>query len=230
MMRSTSVPIERKENIYEHSDIVIPQPSCSNVVPVPKHRPKSFSMARTKIRKDSTLKLKGNLANEKTKANGNVRNATQNSSFQSKQKLKIDLTSKLQTIKEKSKGKSTAGNEDAKSRPKLQDISFVKSSESKRVITKIKKDIGEEKKEDDLSVWNDHGDNQVFSNKTKDFQLIGNQAGTSRTNVRINNYAKASSVKLKRSKRPLRRLTTATDAPIKIDKLKKRKIVKNQLT
>lgn len=237
-MRSTSVPIERKENIYENREAINTQPSCSNVVNVSRARPKSFTNIRSKMRKEAGSKLKSATSNEKSKSTTNVR------PVQSvpRQKLKVDVTSKLQTIKEKQPKSKTNESDETTSmnnRLKLREICFIKGSEGKRMIAKYKGKSDDPKSgsEDNLIVAWDHANNpQVFSHKTKgpgiqDIKPLVPDAGPSKVGVfRVHNFAKSTSTKNKRNKRPLRRLTTATEAPTKMDKLKKRKILKSQTT
>lgn len=242
-MRSTSVPVERKENIYESGDCSPSQPTCSKVFTVPRSRPKSFISVRSKTRKEGTLKLKPNVGNEKSKSITNLKSASSLHCL-AKQKIKANTSSKLQTIKEK-QSKARSSESDDSGRIKLREICFIKSSEGKRMIAKYKTKSDRKGSEDNLIVAWDNGNHpQVYSHKTRgsdvqDLKPFGDDAGPSKNGpFRVHNFAKFTPVKpvksakpnKKRSKRPLRRLTSASDSSAKKDKLKKRKILKSQTT
>ncbi|KAB0802410.1 hypothetical protein PPYR_04596 [Photinus pyralis] len=203
-VHSTSVvPVERKENICASSPRNSSQPSCSNIVTVPRPRPKVlFDSTRSKSRKESTLKLKGNTTVEKSKSASNVKHSQ---SRHNATKLK---SVKLDAIKEKEQ----------------------KGTEGKRMIAKYKgKCDGRKGSDSDLIVqWDSHNAAQVFSHKVKGYGIkalpsLGGDPGPTKGLFRVYNFSKS-----KKSKRPLRRLASSNDVPTKIDKHKKRRTLKGQ--
>uniref|UniRef100_A0A1Y1L9X4 tubulin-glutamate carboxypeptidase n=1 Tax=Photinus pyralis TaxID=7054 RepID=A0A1Y1L9X4_PHOPY len=222
-VHSTSVvPVERKENICASSPRNSSQPSCSNIVTVPRPRPKVlFDSTRSKSRKESTLKLKGNTTVEKSKSASNVKHSQ---SRHNATKLK---SVKLDAIKEKEqKGTNTEN----PSRLKLHEICFLKGTEGKRMIAKYKgKCDGRKGSDSDLIVqWDSHNAAQVFSHKVKGYGIkalpsLGGDPGPTKGLFRVYNFSKS-----KKSKRPLRRLASSNDVPTKIDKHKKRRTLKGQ--
>lgn len=111
-------------------------------------------------------------------------------------------------------------------RIKLREICFVKSSEGKRVIAKYKTedDIGEDMDDSLIVAWDSRNNAQLFSHKGK--AMTSTQTEAPRKGAfRVHNFAKTTiSSRNKKIKRPLRRITT--DISVKVDKLKKRRILK----
>lgn len=111
-------------------------------------------------------------------------------------------------------------------RIKLREICFVKGVDGKRVIAKYKtEDNSDEGMDDSLIVsWDKSNNAQVFAHKGKTPAVTAQEASRKGT-FRIHNFAKTTiASRNKKIKRPLRRITT--DISIKVDKLKKRKILK----
>ncbi|KAK5650757.1 hypothetical protein RI129_001786 [Pyrocoelia pectoralis] len=209
------VPIERKENICSSSHNYPAQPSCShNILAVPRSRPKLYNATKSKFRKESTLKLKGNTTPEKPKLSSNVVKNSQ--SRHSTPKLK---SAKIDVIKEKEqKGTNTEN----LSRLKLHEICFLKGTEGKRMIAKYKgKCDGKKGSDSDLIIqWDNHNKAQVFSHKVKGYGIktlpsLGGDAGPPKSLFRVYNFSKSKKTKL-------RRLSSATDVK-KVNKHKKRR-------
>ncbi|KAJ8965625.1 hypothetical protein NQ314_004017 [Rhamnusium bicolor] len=212
--RSASIPLERKENL-----VVMPSSSKSII-----RLNKSF---KAKSRKDLTLKSK-NIASEKiTKPAINRIKKTTN--VVTPQKVKLDITTKLQTIRE-SLDKQKADSDSIH----LQEICFIKNSEGKTVIAKYKNK--------DNTVFNDNlvvswdastSKPQIFTQKTRTssapsylphFPISFSEPGTSKQQggFRVHNFSKNVSSKTKLKKVSLRRLASATDVLGKVDKKKEK--------
>lgn len=222
-VHSTSVvPVERKENICASSPRNSAQPSCSNSITVPRPRPKVlFDSTRSKSRKESTLKLKGNATVEKSKSASNIKQSQSRHNATKMKSVKLDAIKEIEQ-----KGTTT----ERKSRLKLHEICFLKGTEGKRMIAKYKgKCDGKKGSDSDLIVqWDSHNSAQVFSHKVKGYGIkalpsLGGDTSTAKGVFRVYNFSKT-----KKNKRPLRRLASSTDVPIKIDKHKKRRTLKGQ--
>lgn len=114
-------------------------------------------------------------------------------------------------------------------RIKLREICFVKGVDGKRVIAKYKtEDNSDEGMDDSLIVsWDKSNNAQVFTHKGNAPAVTAQEANRKGT-FRVHNFAKTTiASRNKKIKRPLRRITT--DISIKVDKLKKRKILKAAL-
>lgn len=210
--RSGSIPLDRKENLA--------QPGSS------KSGSRLNKCFKVKSRKDLTLKSK-NAAIEKT-AKAAIAKNKKSGNVVTPQKVRLDLTSKLQAIREgpdKSKKDSDSIH--------LREICFIKNNEGKTVIAKYQnKDNA--KFDDNLVVsWSQATTKpQIFTQKTRVSsappypcnKVFLSEPGTSKQSAfRVHNFAKNPS-KAKLKKHPLRRLASATDALGKIDKAKKKKL------
>lgn len=210
--RSTSIPLDRKENLA--------QPGSS------KSGGRLNKCFKVKSRKDLTLKSKNTATEKTTKAT--IAKNKKVGNMVTPQKVRLDLTSKLQTIKEapdKSKKDSDSIH--------LREICFIKNNEGKTVIAKYQnKDNA--KFHDNLVVsWSPATNKpQIFTQKTRISsappypvnKVFLSEPGTSKQSAfRVHNFTKNPS-KTKLKKHPLRRLASATDALGKIDKAKKKKL------
>ncbi|KAF5274442.1 hypothetical protein FQR65_LT04358 [Abscondita terminalis] len=206
-VRSTNVvPIERKENVYALEGTYPSKPTCTNRITVPRLRTKTtLTNVKNKATKETTSAVKEN-ANVKSKSTSTLKLITS----KSVSKLKPN---KLGDIK---KAESSTNDDNTK---------------GKTMIAKYKGKVDGKKGSDaDLVVeWDNYNNTQVFSHKTKGFVPPSSFDFTCNKNLfRVYNFSKT--VKPKKVKRPLRRLTTGTDASAKIEKLKKRKLLKSQKT
>lgn len=234
--RSTSVPIDRKENIAFHSkETSAAQPSCSHVhhsLDKPPTRPVRLNkVTRPKSKRDGQ-KRKGLSGNDKQlKAGNTVQNA--------KQRPKTETCTRIRSIKDANK-KPPFEQSVSTSRIQIQEICFVKGSEGKKVIAKYKREDAPiaSCSENLIVSWDATSSHaQVFSEKESCLDIMGKplrDAATSnkqQSSFRVHNFARTNSnMKIKRSKRNLRRLTTApTESPSKMEKVKKRKKAKGKL-
>lgn len=229
--RSTSVPVDRKENVIEF----VPQPCCSHTSSVASSISIGIQRIKPGLRPNKAANLRNRVKNLKTSNSAEKSNAKSSRTvpvpLNNKQKIKVDITTKLQTTKDSRQSKRSKEEND---RVQLREICFIKDNEGKKVIAKYNK-TDKEMCEDNLIVaWNAGNANpQVFSQKAP---LIPNflagkiidEAGPSKKGMfRVHNFSKNTSfAKTKRNKRNLRRLAGNTDSSGKIDKVKKRKKIK----
>lgn len=235
--RSTSVPVDRKENIaFQAHDIILSQPSCSHV-----HHSTDVHKTRSPKRKSKGLRPKMKLDSLRTKSAANERQSKsinqvstsmQTANSMTKQKLKLEDASHLQTIKEKNRRINSITESD---RLKLHEICFIKGAEGKKVIAKYKSGEKSESFSENLIVsWNGCSSHpHVFSEKESLHTFMPSRnltdAGPSKQGAfRVHNFARSTSF-TKKNKRNLRRLATTPESPVKSDKLKKRKKAKGKL-
>lgn len=222
-VRSANVPIERKENICEIQAAYPTKPTCSNVITVPRVRTKTTlnNIKNKTSMEETTLKTKGNTSNDKSKSTSNLKAmATKVSS------LKLKAV-KLEEIKET----ELKANDENPNKLKLHEICYLKNAEGKTMIAKYKGKIDGKKGSDaDLVVeWDNYNNTQVFSHRTKGYGIPPTfDSSSNKGLVRVYNFSKT--VKSKKSKRPLRRLTTGAETSMKLDILKKRKMLKGKKT
>lgn len=230
--RSTSVPIDRKENVIEF----VPQPCCSHTSSATSSISLGAQRVKPGLRPNKTANLRNRVKNlratnsaEKAvaKANRTVIPVSAN-----KQRLKLDMAAKLATNKDMKQLKKAK--EDSSDRVQLREICFIKDAEGKKVIAKYNK-TDKDVIEDSLIVsWDAGGSGpQVFAQKSPAIPSfltgkIGDEAGPSKKSAfRVHNFSKNTSYsKAKRNKRNLRRLAGNNDSSGKIEKVKKRKKLK----
>lgn len=236
--RSTSVPVERKENIAFHSaDVMTSQPGCSRVrcKTTAQHSHSANRVgksARPKLKRDN-MRFKSGGAEQKPKSTGHI---AHNMSSSTRQHLKMDAASKLQTIKEKSSKLKSVEKQTDSDRVQLREICLIKRNEGKKVIATYKSENADVPDENLIVSWDPSGSHpQVFSQKQPISSFTPskslNEAGPSRQGTfRVHDFTKSSSLtKVKRNKRTLRRLTTPAEPPVKMEKLKKRKKIKSKI-
>ncbi|KAJ8984892.1 hypothetical protein NQ317_002732 [Molorchus minor] len=197
--RSASIPLDRKENLS--------QPGCS------KSAIRLNKCFKAKSRKDLTLKSK-NTASEKT-SKSNISRSRKVSAI-APQRVRLDMNSKLQTIREDSTIQKD------KESIHLQEICFIKSSEEFNDNLVVSWDATDMKP-------------QIFTQKSRissappygiNRPIVMPEPGTStQGHFRIHNFAKNTVSKTKVKKHTLRRLASSTTDVIgKIDKKKKKKL------
>lgn len=238
--RSTSVAVERKENIAFHSaDVMKSQPSCSRVhcKTASQHSHsgnRAGKLVRPKLKRESG-KFKSTGSEQKPKSTGHISHM-QNMSSSARQRLKMDVASKLQTIKEKGSKMKIAEKQTDSDRVQLREICLIKGNEGKKVIATYKSESADVPDENLIVSWDPSGNHpKVFSQKQTVSNITpsksSNEAGPSRQGTfRVHDFTKSGSLtKVKRNKRTLRRLTTPAEPPVKMEKLKKRKKIKTKI-
>lgn len=242
-VRSASVPIERKENIaFPSNDTLLTQPSCSHTSRqgvIPHTRTiRSGKTLKPKMKRDG-FRFKSSPHEKPSKSINHIMHNMQNTNCLVRQRLKIDSTTKLNTIKEKKlKPKCGGTSETDLDRVQLREICFVKDGDGKKVIAKYTSSESKSEDYDDNLIvsWDPSSAHPtVFSQKQSVQTLIPskslNEPGCSKQGgFRVHNFARSGSFnKNKRSKRPLRRLAASADQNPKTDKLKKRKKAKSKI-
>ncbi|KAF5276856.1 hypothetical protein FQA39_LY06407 [Lamprigera yunnana] len=221
---SNTVPIERKENICEIDRTFPTKPSSSGQIAPSRTKQKPVFNSLKTI-KEATLKAKGNTTNEKSKSTGNLKTSPHKSNSVSKLK-----STKLEVIKERDIKNSGPENVN---KLKVHELCYVKNAGGKTLIAKYKGKVDGKKGSDaDLVVeWDNYNNTQVFSHRTKGFGVIPSvfDDKTAKGSCRVYNFSK-NVIKSKKGKRPLRGLGGGTEVATKIDKLKKRKMLKGQKT
>ncbi|XP_018570868.1 cytosolic carboxypeptidase-like protein 5 isoform X2 [Anoplophora glabripennis] len=210
--RGASLPLDRKENLA--------QPGSS------KSGSRLNKCFKVKSRKDLTLKSKNTAAEKITKST--ITRNKKVSNIVTTQKVRLDITSKLQTIREGTDKPKT----DTDS-IHLREICFIKNNEGKTVIAKYQNKDNATFDDNLVVSWSAvNSKPQIFTQKTRIAsappypcgKVFMSEPGTSKqSNFRVHNFTKSSS-KTKLKKHPLRRLASATDALGKIDKSKKKKL------
>ncbi|KAK9707890.1 hypothetical protein QE152_g27559 [Popillia japonica] len=251
--RSTSVPIDRKENMIEF----VPQPCCSHTSSAASSISIGAQRMKPGLRPNKTANLRNRAKNLKAsnsaEKTGTAKGSRPISIASNKQRLKVDLGSKFAANKETKLGGGQKSKEE-NDRVQLREICFIKDNEgSKKVIAKYNK-TDKDPVEDNLIVSWDAGSSnaQVFAQKspiptfltakildepgtpipTFLTAKILDEPGTSKKGAfRVHNFSKNTSYsKAKRNKRSLRRLAGNTDGSGKIEKVKKRKKMKPKVT
>ncbi|KRT84843.1 Peptidase [Oryctes borbonicus] len=229
--RSTSVPIDRKENMIDF----VPQPCCSHT----SSATSSISIGVQRIKPGLRPNKTANLRSRAKNLRGNISSDKMGSKASRKpphtanlQRPKLDIAPKLSINKGQKMAKKTKEETD---RVQLREICFIKDNEgSKKVIAKYNK-TDNAVMEDSLIVSWDAGCSsaQVFAQKAPAMPnfltaKIVDEPGTSKKGAfRVHNFSKHTSfTKVKRNKRNLRRLAGNPDGSGKIEKLKKRKKMK----
>lgn len=232
--RSTSVPVDRKENVIEF----VPQPCCSHTSSVGSSISIGVQRMKPTLRPSKTSNIRNRTKNLKYTTSSEKPNTKSRNPPApiGKQKIKVDLASKLQVVKDLKQPKRQ---KDDSERVQLREICFIKDNDGKKVIAKYNKsDNSQDSCEDNLIVsWEAGSSNaQVFSQKSPIIQnfftgKVLSEAGPSKKGAfRVHNFSKTTSFsKTKRNKRSLRRLAGNTENTGKIDKVKKRKKMKTKV-
>lgn len=196
LKRSKPIPLGRKENLTQTSKSGIRLTKC----------------LKAKSRKDLTLRSK-NSSLDKAKT---MVKSKKNTSVLNPHKVKMDLSTKVQNVKEKlpKEGESVH----------LREICFIKNDEGKTVIAKYDNDHYD----DSLVVsWDKSSKAHLFTHKTRvssapPYLKNISEPGTSNQGaVRVHTFSK-NTISKSKVKKNLRRLASAADVLGKIDKKKKK--------
>ncbi|GLV44189.1 uncharacterized protein CBL_12515 [Carabus blaptoides fortunei] len=246
------VPVERKENMaYPARDSNLTSPSSCSVPPATVTRLFNRSTNRTKglslrprSKRDSNLRSKVRVHNTDM-----PQTITSNRSVQSTssviQKMKNDSeTGQSKESPKRIKVTSNYPSDGSSDRLKLREICFIKENHNKKLIAKFgstdsSNQDGHDDDDDLVVAWDSNFSPKVLSRQdraqsssTSKFVPYKNvEASTSkqpnRGNFKTNSFV---SVRAKRTKGPLRRLTSANiESTGKIDKVKKRKKLKSKM-
>lgn len=196
LKRVKTLPLGRKENLTQTNN---------------KSGNKLNKCHKIKPRKDLTLKSKNNSLDK----NKPITKAKKNNSVLNPQKVRLELGTKLQNVKEKLTREAESIH--------LREICFIKNDEGKRVIAKY----DNENFDDNLVVsWDKTSKAHLFTQKTRVSSApiyarnISEPGTSNQGTVRIHNFSKNNSKT--KAKRTLRRLASAADVLGKIDKKKKK--------
>ncbi|GJQ82574.1 hypothetical protein Trydic_g13026 [Trypoxylus dichotomus] len=225
--RSTSVPIDRKEN-------VISQPCCSHTSSATSSISIGVQRIKPGLRPNKTANLRSRAKSLRASISGEklaAKVSRKPPGTSNSQRTKLDIAPKLSANKEQKIPRKPKEETD---RVQLREICFIKDNEgSKKVIAKYNK-TDKDEMEDSLIVSWDPGCSsaQVFAQKAPALPnfltaKIVDEPGTSKKSAfRVHNFSKHTYTKVKRNKRNLRRLAGNPDGSGKIEKLKKRKKMK----
>lgn len=197
LKRAKAIPLGRKENVVQTNN---------------KSGIRLNKCLKAKSRKDLTLRSK-NSSLDKSKP---IAKAKKTNTVLNSQKVRLELGSKLQNVKEKlpKEGESVH----------LREICFIKNEEGKTVIAKYDNDHFD----DSLVVsWDKSSKAHLFTHKTRVssapayLKHISEPSTSNQGAVRVHTFSKNNISKTK-MKKSLRRLASATDVLGKIDKKKKK--------
>lgn len=197
LKRAKAIPLGRKENLT--------QTSSKSTIRLNK-------CLKAKSRKELTLKTK-NSSIDKTKP---ISKAKKTGTVLNSQKVRLDVGSKLQNVKEKNPKEGDSVH--------LREICFIKNDEGKTVIAKYENDNFD----DSLVVsWDKSSKPHLFTHKTRVssappyLKAISEPGTSNQGGVRVHSFSKNNISKTK-VKKNLRRLASAADVLGKIDKKKKK--------
>lgn len=234
--RSTSVPVDRKENVIEF----VPQPCCSHTSSAASSSSMGVQRMKPGLRPNKTANLRNRVKNLRSSSSSEkpkiTRACTAGTQASCKQRIKVDVASKLSPPTRDAKQPANKKVKEDNERVQLREICFIKDGDGKKLVAKYNKSENGTLEDSLIVSWEPGSSNaQVFAQKSPAMPnfLTGKiEPGPSKKGAfRVHNFSKNISYsKAKRNKRNLRRLAGNNESSGKIEKVKKRKKMKAKVT